>query len=180
MKSIMIALLLATSTCIFGQDINLEQLRPGTEKTFPLKSEDGTVYADLIVKKLDSAKSGIAFDFSKSGKKNYLLEIIKNSTIIHSQKVKGGPDADLDLSTEKQVVHSWVASNEPDAWWGVLLVAYCCLELSVSHTSNSDGTSSTTTTIGFDCDCFSIGGLVTTESGGDFYDVDEIRVTPLN
>ena len=171
---------LILSTVAFGQQIDFGDIPEGREKKVVMIGDydNASAIGDLILKKVDKTKTGLAFDFSRSGTENFLIKIIRDNVIVHKQKVRG-PNGIVDFSKETVMLDSWISEGEPTWWWGVLLVAYCCLELQVSQTTNSDGTSSVTGTLTFDCDCFTISPMVTTENGDTYEGVTQIQVTPL-
>jgi len=122
--------------------------------TYTLKNGNATVM-ELLVEK---DKLGSKMTIPVQNHDNIKVEYYRNNRIVSTENLNGqtgGPlPHDYTYSTEELVYTETVK----DAWVWVLVLVAVCVDIEVSHTENSDGTSSTTYSAGIDCDLLRTSG----------------------
>lgn len=169
--------LLLTST-LSAQKVHkdLQAMKSGNSTKFQA-SQGSTVVSELILEKVGK-KTYIRPNFEGTNTTKIKVELFSKGRKVYSQSMnERGPNASLqeDIYTKELVKTSIIDITENEVWWGVLAVAYCCLELE----AGSNGWS-----VGFDCDCLEgIFGIIIDDGSHDtqsFNNISEVKITPLN
>ena len=162
--------------------VDLGISKTGSINRVELKNDSGELVGYLGIKKRDSKVSDLSFDFSPIGSLRTKVEFIRTGSTIFSNDYNNGPSVqDEKISREQEVIYSETFDTNEDWWWGILAVAYCCLEIDVSFTE-VEGGYQVTSSIGFDCDCLessSSESSVWNSEGTSFSNVDQIIITAL-
>ncbi len=160
----------------YSVDLNISPT--GKINKVQLENETGDFIGTMNYRKLASGQTELGFDFSPIESSELKVEFKNFGRTIYQDEVFNGPAfLNESIEGEEHILSSetHVLKDSEEWFWGVLLVAYCCLELEV--TMNDDGNNSVT--IGFDCDCFEIDLSATNAEGTTYSDIDEIVVTAM-
>ena len=190
MRNFLLVLFMCSTVSLIAQDsggktIFFDQDPTGKINRVQLEDDNATTVGNFLHKKLSNGTTEIGIDYSVLGSSGVRIELRKQGrTVYLDESYSNGPSPQpIALSTEPNTIyHSTYfpgsTAEEEDWIIFVLAVAYCCVEIEVSHNEDDSYSSSIT----FDCDCFSISlsnASILTSDGQEFNDVDEIVLTAI-
>ncbi|NNE27619.1 MAG: hypothetical protein HKN09_12315 [Saprospiraceae bacterium] len=150
-----------------------------------LQDDNSDVIGSFSHKRLPNGTTEIGIDYTALGSSGVRVELKKQGRTIYLEEYAGnGPNPFVKtLSKAGETLYSKEFMredmNQEEDWIiFVLAVAYCCVEIEVSHNADDSYSSSIT----FDCDCLSISlsnSSIVTNDGQEYNDVDEIILTAL-
>jgi hypothetical protein len=112
------------------------------------------------------------------------LDYIRNKEVFFTDIIGNGPNACSYPVTRPEIVDTeyWFNNNEDDGIIiGFLTVAYCCVKIEVTGETSVDEdgcvTTSSTFSLGFDCDCLNFDLSIVGSDGTNHEGVDIINLT---